>query len=206
MSAKPVYFPEEVMIIIKAYLLLPREVYEARLGWWNHYATIPYINLLETVFCHLQIEQTIYRTPILIPALPDTRSKALKKLYSIIDKNYNHVSKNGIKGIWHFRHDGRCQNSDCNDEYEEDDLVVKLLPYMDYKEMGVDPLQEQYVCKECVQNGIEGRYGMCGLCFGFFDWLELTYVETDEDTDYDNDYFCEDCVGRVDCEDEDCEN
>ena len=214
MSAKQVYFPEEVMVIIKAYLLLPREAYEARLEWWNYYATLPYVNLRKMVFDDIRYEQIIYGTPI--QALPDTHFKALKMLYSIIDTKYDHVSKNGIRGGWFLQYGRYCHNSNCKYEYEyedegseegykKDDLVVKLMPYNNYEQIGVERFQEQLICKKCV----EDREHMtdCGRCEALFECAELTYVKYDEDDyEYNNNYFCKDCVGRVGCEDWGYEN
>lgn len=200
MSAKPVYFPEEVMVIIKSYLMLPREEYEARLGWWNHHAKIPYINLLGRVFDNLKYEQTFDGTPI--PALPDTHSKALKKLYSITDK----IADRFFEDIWFLLPGISCCNPNmyC---YEEDDLVVKLMIYRNHERMGVDRLQEQLICKKCVDMG--EHLTDCGRCDQYYEPASLTYVKYDEGEykyEYNNYYFCADCVGRVGCEDLDCED
>lgn len=143
MSAKPVYFPEEVMVIIKAYLLLPRQKYQARLRWWNHHAKWPYIYLREKLYWNLDYDQTP------IPTLPDTRSGAMKMLYSMMATTYYDIFG---ENIWNYlpRHD--CAIKYCEYEYEQDDLVVKLLPYRNYKDMGVGRLQEQYICKTCVED------------------------------------------------------
>jgi len=175
--------PEECLFLVKSYLLLPRDIYQTRLTWWNRQLSIPIVYTLEYI---LRISYC------LVPTKTSTL-QAVRILYNkIIEKN----SKDFTFKVNTPEKDAdiRCYTVFCGNTT---DLVVKPMCYMvdEYSRVTTKKVMDRYMCKSCIK---DNHHKMkCRGCDDLYTWDKLTYhPEFTDDYSWFNhkQFFCRRCV------------
>jgi hypothetical protein len=180
--------PDEVLFIIKSYLLLPRRNYEAKIDWWNYHHDLPYVTLRKAVFDYHQLNQHKYKNPM--PLLPDTQSKAFRQLHAVLDAKP--LEEEAFCDYSCLR---ICGNKHCE---EEEGLVVRKMEYRFHDLVGVPIIMEQLVCENCIDDGAdEYQCGMCGNEQVKCENLVYSDFNSDEYEYFSNYFCCVECVDEV---------
>ena len=152
--------PEFILNIIKQYLLLPRDIYQARLTWWNRQISIPIVYTLEDI-----LRITSVRVP------PNTSTiQAVRILYNEIIKKKSKIVTFEVEPPEEDA-DIRCWIKHCN---TTNDLVVKPMCYLGtYGRVTTKNVMDRYICNDCIK---ENYHKMeCRGCSDLHTWDKLTY-------------------------------